>query len=96
MRGTELPDRPYSRVVADFFQHEWKAYLLIVDYYSRDVEISAVSKHVNTIKTILKMKRVFNRHRIPDILLSDNGPQFDSNEFHDFAADWELQHITSS
>ena len=96
MRSTEFPDRPWSRVGADFFQHEGKVYLLVVDYYSRDVEISAVSKHVNTIDTILKMKRVFSRHGIPDIVFSDNGPQFDSNEFRDFAADWGFQHITSS
>ena len=67
-----------------------------MDYYSRDVEISTVSKHVNTIDTILKIKRVFSRHGIPDILFSDSGPQFDSNEFHNFAADWGFQHITSS
>ena len=96
MRGTEFPDRPWSKVGADFFQHEGKVYLLVVDYYSRDVEISTVSRHVNTIDTILKMKRDFSRHGIPDIVFSDNGPQFDSNEFHDFAADWEFQHITSS
>ena len=96
MRGTEFPDHPWSRVGADFFQHEGKVYLLVVDYYSRDVEISTVSKHVNTIDTILKMKRVFSRHGIPDIVFSDNGPQFDSSEFHDFAADWGFQHITSS
>ena len=77
MRGTEFPDRPWSRIGADFSQHEG----LFVDYYSRDVEISSVSKHVNTIETILKMKRVLSRCGIPDILFSDNGPQFDSNEF---------------
>ena len=54
-----------------------------------------MSKHVNSIDTILKMKRVFRRHGIPDILFSDNGPQFDSNKFHDFAANWGFQHNTS-
>ena len=82
-------------VGADFFQHEGKVYLLVEDYYSRNVEISTVSKHVNIIDTILKM-RVFSRHGIPDILFSDNGPPIDSNKFHDFAADWGFQHITSS
>ena len=96
MRGTEFPDHPWSRVGADFFQHEGKVYLLVVNYDSRDVEISTVSKHLNTIDTILKMKRVFSRHGIPDIVFSDNGPQFDSNELHDLAADWGFQHITSS
>ena len=79
MRGTEFLDRPCSRIGADFFHHEGKAWLFILDYYSR--------KHVNTFETILKMKRLFSRNGIPDILFSDNGSQFDSNEFRDFAAD---------
>ena len=61
-----------------------------------DVEISCVSKHVNTIETMLKMKRIFSRHGTPDILFLDNRRQFDSNDFPDFAADWGFQHINSS
>ena len=75
MRGTEFPNCPWSRVGADFFQHEGKVYLLVVDDYSCDVEISTcVQTLKNHIDTILKMKRVFSRHGIPDILFSDNGP----------------------
>ena len=36
------------------------------------------------------------RHGLPDILVSDNGPQFSSSEFSDFAKDWGVSHITSS
>ena len=39
MKGTEFPDRPWSRVGVDVFQHKDKHYLLAVDYFSRDVEI---------------------------------------------------------
>ena len=77
MKGTEFPDRPWSRVGVDFFQHKDKHYLLAVDYFSRDVEICLVSKDVNSSQTILQLKRIFSRHGIPDILFTDNGPQFD-------------------
>ena len=88
MKGTEFPDRPWSRVGVDFFQHKDKHYLLAVDYVSRDVEICRVSKDVNSAQTILQLKRVFSRHGIPDILFTDNGPQFDSREFTAFSTDW--------
>lgn len=29
-------------------------------------------------------------------MVSDNGPQFDSDEFHRFACEWEFDHVTSS
>ena len=96
MKGTEFPERPWSRVGVDFFQHKDKHYLLAVDYFSRDVEISQVSKNVNSAQTILQLKKIFSRHGIPDILFSDNGPQFDSHEFTNFSTDWQFQHITSS
>ena len=62
MRGTEFPDRPWSWVGADFLQLKGKIYLLVVDYYSRDVEISTVSKHVNTINllTLFLRRREFS------------------------------------
>ena len=74
MKGTEFPDRPWSRDGVDFFQHKDKHYLLAVDYFSRDVEICLLSKDVNSSQTIVQLKRIFRRHGIPDILFTDNGP----------------------
>lgn len=71
MTGTGFPDRPWSRVGVDFFQHKDKHYPLAVDYFSRDVEICLLSKDLNSSQTFV----------IPDILLTDNGFQFDSREF---------------
>ena len=96
LKGTEFPDRPWSKIAADFFQHEGKCYLLVVDYYSRDIEIYKVPKNVTSTDTILKMKDAFSRHGIPDVLISDNGPQFDSAEFRRFADLWGFEHVTSS
>ena len=83
MKGTEFPDRPWSRVGVDFFQHKDKHYLLAVDYFSRNVEICLVSKDVNSSQIILQLKRIFSRHG-------------DSREFANFSTDWQFQHLTSS
>ena len=96
MKGTEFPDRPWARVGVDFFQHKDKNYLIAVDYFSRDVEISQVPRNVNATQAILQLKRIFSTHGIPDILFTDNCPQFDSKEFTAFADDWQFEHITSS
>ena len=44
LKGTEFPEIPWSRVGADFFFHKGSTYLLMIDYYSRDVKICQVTK----------------------------------------------------
>ena len=45
---------------------------------------------------IAKSKVHFARYGIPDVVISDNGPQFSSIEFQNFAHQWGFQHVTSS
>uniref|UniRef100_A0A3P8TE00 Integrase catalytic domain-containing protein n=1 Tax=Amphiprion percula TaxID=161767 RepID=A0A3P8TE00_AMPPE len=45
---------------------------------------------------ITAMKSIFARHGIPDIVISDNGPQYACEEFRSFAESWEFTHVTSS
>ncbi|KAL8599835.1 hypothetical protein ACOMHN_038408 [Nucella lapillus] len=96
MKGTPFPERPWSRVAADFLHYNGKLFLLTIDYYSRDVELVLVSHKVTAVETIARMKKVFSRHGIPDTLMTDNGPQFSAEEFATFAQSWGFEHITSS
>ena len=84
VRSTPFQNWPWGKVAADFFVHKGHNYLLVVDYYSRHVEICLVSRGVNTAETILRMKKVFGRHGICDTLITDNGLQFTSNEIFKF------------
>ena len=43
-----------------------------------------------------EMKAVFARYGIPDVLVTENNPQFASAEFSVFAKTWMFQHKTSS
>jgi hypothetical protein len=45
---------------------------------------------------IRALKEIFARFGAPDILVSDNGTNFASAEFADFAKSWNFEHITSS
>ncbi|XP_070183947.1 uncharacterized protein [Littorina saxatilis] len=42
------------------------------------------------------MKHLFATHGIPEKLMTDNGSQFVSHEFEQFAKEWNFVHTTSS
>ena len=42
------------------------------------------------------MKSIFCRYGIPELLISDNRPQYAANKFKEFALKYNFQHITSS
>ena len=73
-KGTEFPQPPMVKGWCRLLPARRESLFFARGLISRDVEISAISKHVNTIDTILKMKKVFSTHGIPAILFSDNGP----------------------
>ena len=67
----------------------------MVDYYSRYIEIARLNRPTTT-EVVIHLKSIFARHGIPETLHSDNGPQYMSTEFEEFATEYEFQHTTSS
>ena len=92
---TPLPDRPWQRVGTDLLTYKSVKYITVVDYFSRYVEI-AVLKREDSLCTINVLKSIFARHGVPEEVMSDNGPQYDSAEFANFAKDYGFTHVTSS
>ena len=68
---------------------------VLVDYCSDFVEVDLL-KNTNSSAVIKLLKAQFSHHGIPDVLVTDNGPQFISREFSEFATQWKFQHVTSS
>jgi len=66
-----------------------------VDYYSSYFEIGPF-KDKTASEVIHTLKRHFTRHGIPNTLMSDNSPPFNSNEFQQFAISYDMEHVTSS
>ena len=84
---TPLPERPWQMIGSDLFTLKNTNYLLVVDYYSRYVEVITLRGSTSSKSVIAALKTMFARHGIPDELRSDNGPQFHSDEFAQFASD---------
>jgi len=94
--ATPLPDRTWQIVATDLFQMRGMDYLIVIDYYSRYVEVAAMTKTTRSSEVIRALKSIFARHGIPEQVRSDNGPQYDSAEFSHFAKEWGFKHVTSS
>ncbi|XDV16481.1 hypothetical protein PO909_016174 [Leuciscus waleckii] len=62
---TSVPERPWQRVGTDLFFWEKNTYLLVVDYFSRYIEVARLN--VATASTaIAALRDVFSRHGIPE------------------------------
>ena len=93
--SSELPDYPWQKVGSDLFELKGVHYLLVVDYFSRFVEISKMSSTTSA-SIISALRSIFSRYGIPMIFISDNGPQYASTEFKEFSQTYNFQHLTSS
>ena len=79
----------------DLFELSGEHYLLVVDYFSRYPEIAKLASTTSA-AVITSLKSIFARHGIPEVVHSDNGPQYASQEFSMFAKSYGFQHTTSS
>ncbi|XP_041485958.1 uncharacterized protein K02A2.6-like [Lytechinus variegatus] len=90
-----VPNRPWEKIAVDLFTLNKREYMVVVDYYSQFIEVCTLTS--TTSKAVINhMKAIFARHGTPCELMSDNGPQFASQEFKSFAKEWDFHHTTSS
>ena len=92
---SKFPDLPWQKVASDLFVWSGVHYLLVIDYFSRYVEIAKLSGESLT-NVIKHLKSIFARHSIPQEVVTDNGPQYASREFSKFAENYGFTHTTSS
>ena len=91
----ELPSRPWQKIGAHLFVLGQQTFLIMVDYCSNFFE--AVEIHRKTAQSAITQLRVqFARRGIPEVLITDNGSEFDNNEFKNFSSQWHFEHRTSS
>lgn len=71
-------------------------FILVVDYYSKYIEIECFNNGYNSLNVITKLKSIFARHGIPNILMSDNDPSFNSKELKKLQWRWNRAYYIKS
>ena len=95
MLSHDIPDRPWSVVSQDILMWEGKWHLVTTCHYSDWVEIDVLPNTL-TATVVQLTKAHFARFGIPERLITDNGPQFISSEYKQFASEYAFEHVTSS
>ena len=94
LRPTPVQDRPWQKLGTDLMDWKGESYLLVVDYFSKFIEL-ALLKNTTSETVVGHLKSIFSRHGIPEVLISDNGPQYSSTYFAKFADKYAFTHETS-
>ena len=75
-----IPDRPWSKIVADPFEFKGEHFLVLADYYSDWIEFDKMRDQTAT-ETIALILKQFSQWGLPNEIVTDCGKNFDSKEF---------------
>ena len=77
-----FPNRPWQRVHVDFASVDGKHYLVVVDAYSKWPEVTGPMPTITATATALPT--IFSKNGLPESIVSDNEPPFQSAEYEWF------------
>lgn len=94
---TKLPQGPWRFCSIDLLGPlpDGRSVVVIIDYYSRLFETSFL-RSTKTEKVIAFLESIFALYGYPEMLRSDNGPQFVSQEFQSFLAECGTKWISTT
>ena len=87
--------KPMDRIHIDYFEFEAMFFLIMVDSYSKWMEVKEMKK-TNSFSTIRTLKHWFASLGLPNQLVTDNGPQFTSLEFGSYMKANGMNHLRSA
>ncbi|XP_041452504.1 uncharacterized protein K02A2.6-like [Lytechinus variegatus] len=83
LHSWKWPSRVWERVHADFAELDGQHFFLLVDVYSKWMEVYPM-KTTTTSAMIDVLRHIFAIHGLPEHFVSDNGPQFISAQLAEF------------
>lgn len=90
------PSAPWKRVHIDFAgPFMQRMFLIIVDAYSKWMDVVMMTSTTSE-NTINALRYLFSSYGLPVEIVSDNGPQFVSEEFEIFLKENGVRHIRSA
>ena len=90
------PTRPFQEIAVDYCSYAGRDFLVLVDMCTDWPDIVVMGSNTTTPRLLTALKNEFCRSGVPDVLWSDQGPQFTSKLFHDFTTEWGIKHVTST
>ena len=87
--------RPWAMLAADLCELHGHTLLVVSDCFSNYIEVAHLCS-ATTQAVVRDLKTMSVRFGIPEILVTDNGLQFSSNEFQVFVNSWSFNHVTTS
>nr|XP_050030419.1 uncharacterized protein K02A2.6-like [Dermacentor andersoni] len=87
--------RRWERVHLDFAHRDQHRFLVLVDSYSKWVEVFVMKSSISE-KTIEKLRAVFAALRLPEKVVTGNGPQLTSALFETFIRRNGIRHTKSA
>jgi transposase InsO family protein len=86
---------PWERIHIDYAgPFHGNMWLVLIDSYSKWIEIVNMHKNIQAPATIRSLRNVFSRYGLPKILVSDNAPQLTkSHEFDQFCRKNGINHV---
>ena len=92
----QWPAQPWARVHLNFAgPYLGHTYLVIVDTSSKWLD-THIMLSMSSEKTIEILRMVFANHRLLQMIVTDNGSSFTSNEFRDITQKNGIKHVTSA
>ena len=89
------PSPPWLRIHIDYAGPSLgHRFLAVIDAHSKWIEVIPMNS-TTTIATVEKLRVLFAQFGIPEVLVSDNGTNFVSNEFEEFTRRNGIKHVTS-
>lgn len=96
LQPTEVPSRPFSIIGTDIFQLGDDNYIIVADYFSKFPIIEKLPRTATSSVTADIVAKYCAMFGIPDVIRSDNGPQYIGHAFQSFIQKWGINHVTSS
>ena len=95
MMSHPIPTNPWQSVSSDCFELDNEHYVVVVDAYSGYMDFARL-KNLSGKALIEVLRPIFATHGAPAEMITDNGSNYVSREFQEFAREWEFLHVLSS
>ena len=90
------PTRVFEVVSADFFEYAGRTYLVYADRLSGWPWVCHMGRSASAHQLTTSLRQAFASTGVPNLLLSDGGPQFTAKKTQDFLKKWGGKHQLSS